>query len=168
MKNIDIKIILKDGREMEATLFPEKAPESVSRFLELVKQKFYNEVIFHRVIENFMIQTGGFDENFQEKNFEKAINGEFLANGFEGNDLKHNLGTLSMARTSDPNSATSQFFIVTKASNFLDGNYAAFGKLKNRESEAVAIEISRAPTTSKNFHDDVPIEPIVIKEIIIV
>ncbi|AXK50712.1 peptidylprolyl isomerase [Spiroplasma alleghenense] len=165
MSKINIKIILKDNREMNAELFPEKAPESVNKFLELVKQNYYEDIIFHRVIEGFMIQTGGFKSDFSESDETSPIFGEFSSNGFKGNDIKHSLGVLSMARTMDPNSASSQFFIVTKSSNFLDGEYAAFGKLSDRESEAVAIEISRVKTESKNYHDDVPVEPVIIKEI---
>ncbi|WP_338972368.1 peptidylprolyl isomerase [Spiroplasma endosymbiont of Panorpa germanica] len=160
-----IKIILSDNRELNAELFPQKAPQSVENFLDLVKKGYYNGLIFHRVIDGFMVQAGGFKADFTEAGETKSIFGEFASNGFEQNDIKHSLGVLSMARTNEPNSASSQFFIVTKASNFLDGQYAGFGKLMDRESEAVAIEISRVETTSHGYHDDVPVEPIVIKEI---
>ena len=108
---------------MIAELYPDVAPITVENFKNLIKDKYYDNLIFHRVIKNFMIQ-GGQDSN----NPVASIKGEFSANGVE-NDLKHERGVLSMARTQIPNSASSQFFIVHKTSPHLDGNYAAFGKV---------------------------------------
>ena len=106
-------------------LFPDVAPITVNNFKKLVSEGFYDGLIFHRVIENFMIQGGGYTEDFYEKRT-SSIKGEFASNGVE-NNLAHVSGVISMARTSVKNSATSQFFIVHKTSPHLDGEYAAFG-----------------------------------------
>ena len=104
MNNPKIKIVVREFGEMIAELYPDKAPKTVENFLSLAKSGFYSGMIFHRVISGFMIQGGGYDESFGEKDA-AAINGEFAANGFAQNDLKHDRGVLSMARTSNPNSA---------------------------------------------------------------
>ena len=127
METIQFKITMENGHTMSGELYPETAPVTVDNFVRLVKEGFYDGLIFHRVIEGFMIQggdplgngTGGSDEN---------IRGEFKANGFH-NPLKHTRGVLSMARAYDPNSASSQFFIMHRDAPHLDGQYAAFGKL---------------------------------------
>ena len=127
-KNPIVTITMEDGSIMKAELYPDIAPESVNNFISLIKKHFYDGVIFHRVIQNFMIQggdplgngTGGSDE---------TIKGEFSSNGVE-NNISHKRGVISMARTqNDPDSASSQFFIVQADSDFLDGDYAAFGKV---------------------------------------
>ncbi len=110
---------------MELELFPETAPISVENFLKLVDQKFYDGIIFHRVIKGFMIQ-GGDPKGLGIGGSKDKIKGEFIANGVK-NLLKHSRGVISYARTSDPNSATSQFFIMHKDAPHLDGQYAAFG-----------------------------------------
>ncbi|MBQ3295554.1 MAG: peptidylprolyl isomerase [Erysipelotrichaceae bacterium] len=127
MENIRIRIIMEDGREMEAELYPEIAPLTVENFVELIKEKFFDGIIFHRVISGFMIQ-GGDPTGTGMGGSEKTIKGEFLSNGFK-NELKHTRGVLSMARTMDPNSASSQFFIMHQDAPHLDGQYAAFGKI---------------------------------------
>lgn len=111
MANPMIQIRVKDYGTMTAELFPEKAPVTVENFLKLIDEGFFNGLIFHRVIEGFMIQGGGYDENMEHKDCD-SITGEFKQNGFDANDLKHERGVLSMARTSDPNSASSQFFVM--------------------------------------------------------
>ncbi len=168
--NPNVTIVLNDGRKIRCELYPEIAPISVKNFLELVEQNFYDGVIFHRVIDKFMIQTGGY---YIENNtlFDKAapntIKGEFAANGFE-NNLKHKLGVLSMARTNDPNSASSQFFICSASSPHLDGNYAAFGKVIDDESLANVLDISHVETANIGYgFSDFPVEPITIKTIIL-
>ena len=103
MENIRIRIIMEDGREMEAELYPEIAPLTVENFVELIKEKFFDGIIFHRVISGFMIQ-GGDPTGTGMGGSEKTIKGEFLSNGFK-NELKHTRGVLSMARAMDPNSA---------------------------------------------------------------
>ena len=170
MKNPVIKIILEDERTITAELYPETAPISVANFINLVKQGFYNGLIFHRVIENFMIQAGGYYINeftLEEAPECESIKGEFAQNGVE-NPLKHELGVLSMARTSDPNSASGQFFICSATTPHLDGAYAAFGKVIDEESLKVVLEISRTETINIGYgFSDFPAEPITIKTILL-
>jgi peptidyl-prolyl cis-trans isomerase B (cyclophilin B) len=159
-----IQINLSDGRSMKAELYEDVAPITVANFLKLVDDNFYNGLIFHRVIPGFMIQGGGMNETMEPKEA-KSIKGEFIQNGVK-NTLKHTLGVLSMARTSMPNSASSQFFICVDDTPHLDGAYAAFGKLLDKDSEKVAIDISNVKTTSFGWFQDVPSKPIVIKNIV--
>ena len=122
-----IRITMQNNKVMEAELYKEYAPITVENFLELVNQHFYDGLIFHRVIAGFMIQ-GGDPTGTGMSGSGKNIKGEFLANGVV-NNLKHERGVLSMARAMDPNSASSQFFIMHQDAPHLDGNYAAFGKI---------------------------------------
>lgn len=122
MADILLSLKVKDYGQMTIELYPQVAPNTVANFVDYVESKFYNGLIFHRIIKGFMIQGGGGVEK------KAPIKGEFKANGF-ANDLKHTKGVISMARTNDPNSATSQFFIMHKDSPHLDGQYAAFGKV---------------------------------------
>ena len=126
----DNKVLFEiDGMgEFVIELKPDKAPETVANFKELVADKFYNGLIFHRVIPGFMAQGGDPDGNGTGGS-PKTIKGEFGSNGFETNDLKHKRGTVSMARTQDPDSASSQFFICFDDAAHLDGDYAAFGEV---------------------------------------
>ena len=127
MKNPIVTIEMEDGGFIKAELYPEIAPNTVNNFLSLVKKGFYDGVIFHRVIAGFMIQ-GGDPKGIGSGGPGYAIKGEFTQNGFK-NDLKHTRGVLSMARTNDPNSAGSQFFIMHEDAPHLDGLYASFGKV---------------------------------------
>ncbi|NBJ81827.1 peptidylprolyl isomerase [bacterium 1XD42-94] len=127
MKNPIIKIEMENGDVIKAELYPEVAPNTVNNFLSLVRKGFYNGLIFHRVIEGFMLQ-GGCPEGSGMGGPGYHIKGEFSANGFQ-NDLAHTEGVLSMARAMDPDSAGSQFFIMHKAAPHLDGQYAAFGQV---------------------------------------
>ena len=127
MENIKIRIIMENGKEMEAELYPDVAPLTVANFVELIKEKFFDGIIFHRVIKGFMIQ-GGDPTGTGMGGSKKTIKGEFLSNGFV-NELKHERGVLSMARTMDPDSASSQFFIMHQNAPHLDGQYAAFGRI---------------------------------------
>ena len=136
MKNPIIKIHVRDLGVMTAELYPDKAPKTVENFLGLVKSGFYSGLIFHRVIQGFMIQGGGYDEAFEDKDA-PAIRGEFRANGFAQNDLKHARGVLSMARTSNPNSASSQFFVMHQNAPHLDGQHAA--DAENRHPGALEL-----------------------------
>ncbi|MBQ8321829.1 MAG: peptidylprolyl isomerase [Clostridia bacterium] len=137
-----IVIEMENGHKIEIELYPETAPITVKNFEKLVSEGFYDGLTFHRVIPGFMIQggdplgngMGGADEN---------IKGEFRANGVK-NDLKHTRGVISMARAFDPNSASSQFFIMHADAPHLDGQYAAFGKVVSG-MEAVD-EIASIPT----------------------
>ncbi len=156
-------IILTDGRKMTALLDSKAAPISVRNFVALARDGFYHGLIFHRVIPGFMIQGGGMDEGMRPKKA-ASIKGEFSANGVP-NDHAHTVGTLSMARTMVPDSASSQFFICVEDCEHLDGQYAAFGQLADDESVRVAKEIASVPTTRVGWYDDVPIRPIVIDKI---
>ena len=127
MSNPIVTITMKDGGVMKAELYPEIAPNTVNNFISLIQKGFYNGLIFHRVIEGFMLQ-GGDPEGTGMGGPGYEIPGEFSSNGFE-NNLKHEPGVLSMARSMMPDSAGSQFFIMHKTSPHLDGEYAAFGKV---------------------------------------
>lgn len=127
MTNPVVTITLKDGGAIKAELYPEIAPNTVNNFISLIQKKFYDGLIFHRVIKGFMIQGGCPDGNGMGGPG-YGIKGEFTQNGFT-NDLKHTAGVLSMARAAHPDSAGSQFFIMHKDSPHLDGAYAAFGKV---------------------------------------
>lgn len=127
MKTELILITMENGDEIKAELYPEAAPKTVENFLKLVDEKFYDRLIFHRVIKGFMIQ-GGDPTGTGMGGSKDTIVGEFRANGFQ-NDLAHTRGVLSMARTNMPNSASSQFFIMHQDAPHLDGQYAAFGKV---------------------------------------
>lgn len=148
MENPVVRIIMDDGAKIDIELYPDVAPKSVENFLKLVDEKYYDGLCFHRVIENFMIQTGGYFVEGNEigiKQDADTIPGEFKENGFE-NELKHVPGVISMARTSDMNSASSQFFICSSFCPHLDGQYAAFGKTVDEESLETVMRISEAPT----------------------
>ena len=127
MKTELILITMENGDEIKAELYPEAAPKTVENFLKLVDEKFYDGLIFHRVIKGFMIQ-GGDPTGTGMGGSKDTIVGEFRANGFQ-NDLAHTRRVLSMARTNMPNSASSQFFIMHQDAPHLDGQYAAFGKV---------------------------------------
>ena len=126
-QNPIVTIEMENGDIMKAELYPEIAPNTVNNFISLVKKGFYDGIIFHRVIFGFMLQ-GGDPEGTGMGGPGYSIRGEFTGNGFK-NDLKHTPGVLSMARTMQPNSAGSQFFIMHKNASHLDGQYAAFGKV---------------------------------------
>jgi cyclophilin family peptidyl-prolyl cis-trans isomerase len=143
-------------------LYPLKAPKTVANFLQYVKDGHYNGVIFHRVIPNFMIQGGGFDKGMKEKPTRPPIENEAK------NGLKNDLGTLAMARTSAPHSASAQFFINLKNNDFLnaasaqDGwGYAVFGKVVSGMD--VVMKIAKVATDSSGPYSDVPREAIVIE-----
>jgi peptidyl-prolyl cis-trans isomerase B (cyclophilin B) len=145
-------------------LNPTAAPKTVENFLSYVNAGFYNGTIFHRVIKGFMIQGGGFTEDLQQKPTRPAIQNE------ADNGLKNLRGTIAMARTPDPNSATAQFFINTVDNAFLDftaktpkgWGYCVFGKVV--EGIDVADAIEKQPTTTKQIGGDVPVTPVIIKK----
>jgi Peptidyl-prolyl cis-trans isomerase (rotamase) - cyclophilin family len=127
MSNPIVTFEMEDGKVFKAELYPEIAPNTVNNFISLVSKGFYDGLIFHRVIRDFMIQ-GGDPNGTGVGGPGYCIKGEFTANGFK-NDLSHEKGVLSMARTMAPNSAGSQFFVIHEFSPHLDGQYAAFGKV---------------------------------------
>ncbi|WP_143317823.1 peptidylprolyl isomerase [Clostridium sp. HBUAS56017] len=155
MKNPIVTISMENGGIVKAELYPEIAPNTVNNFIDLIKRGFYDGVIFHRVIPGFMIQ-GGCPEGTGMGGPGYSIKGEFSRNGFK-NELKHSRGVLSMARTMDPNSAGSQFFIMVKDAPHLDDQYASFGKVI--EGMEVADEI----VNTKRDYNDKPYEDQVIK-----
>lgn len=158
MENEKIKIDVEGFGEMTAELYPDKAPRTVENFLSLIENKFFDGLIFHRIIEGFMIQGGGYDAEFNHKDA-KSIYGEFASNGFRQNDIKHTRGVLSMARTMVPDSASSQFFIMHRDAPHLDGQYAAFGKVTE------GIEVVDKIAAVRTGYSDEPLVPVVIKSI---
>lgn len=153
-QNPVVTFTMKNGDVIKAELYPEIAPISVNNFISLIQQNFYDGLIFHRVIKNFMIQ-GGDPEGTGMGGPGYSIRGEFAQNGYP-NDLKHTAGVLSMARSMQPDSAGSQFFIMHKDSPHLDGAYAAFGKV----TEGMDA-VNKIAETATDFSDR-PIEPQVI------
>lgn len=137
-----VTIQMENGKEIKIELYPDTAPISVENFIKLVKDGFYDGLIFHRVIPGFMIQ-GGCPDGTGMGGPGHNIKGEFAANGV-ANDLKHTRGVLSMARSGNPNSAGSQFFIMHEDAPHLDGQYAAFGKVV--EGMEAVDEIAAQPT----------------------
>lgn len=145
-QNPIVTFTMANGDVMKAELYPDVAPVSVNNFISLINAKFYDGLIFHRVIKGFMIQ-GGDPEGTGMGGPGYSIRGEFRQNGFE-NDLKHTAGVLSMARSMHPDSAGSQFFIMHKTSPHLDGAYAAFGKV----IEGLDI-VDKIATTNTDYSD---------------
>jgi peptidyl-prolyl cis-trans isomerase B (cyclophilin B) len=150
--------------DIKIELFPDKAPKTVENFLAYVKSGQYDGLIFHRVIPGFMIQGGGLDKDMREKKTERPPIQNEASNG-----LKNTVGTVAMARTSDPHSASAQFFINVKDNGFLDHRsqtpqgwgYAVFGKVT--EGMDVVRKIENVPTTTKGPHQNVPQEAVVIQ-----
>lgn len=161
---VNFTIEMEDGSVMKGELYPDAAPITVKNFIKLCNEDFYAGLVFHRVIPGFMIQGGGYDADLTPKNAD-SIKGEFTANGVK-NELKHTRGVISMARTSVPDSASSQFFIMHDDASYLDGQYAAFGRIT--EGLEVVDKIAESETTSNPMvGDDVPVELPVIKTITI-
>lgn len=150
---------------MEIELYPDKAPVTVKNFIDYAKSGFYDGLIFHRVIPSFMIQGGGFDENMSQKDPKAPIKIE------SDNGLSNDRGTIAMARTNDPNSATSQFFINVVDNSFLNFReasaqgygYAVFGKIT--KGLEVADKIAAVKTGRYDYFEDVPVEFIIIKSV---
>jgi peptidyl-prolyl cis-trans isomerase B (cyclophilin B) len=146
-------ITMEDGGVIIMELYPDKAPNTVNNFIALIQSGFYDGVIFHRVIPDFMVQTGGEGSSLPRT---ANIHGEFRSNGFAANTIAHERGVVSMARAIDPNSASSQFFIclTRERTAHLDSDYAAFGRVL--EGMEVADAISLVP---RNFSNDRPNDP---------
>ncbi|MBW0447465.1 peptidylprolyl isomerase [Paraburkholderia phenoliruptrix] len=146
----------------------EKAPKSVENFLNYVKAGHYDNTVFHRVIDGFMIQGGGFEPGMKQKPTAEPINNE------ANNGLKNVNGSIAMARTNDPHSATAQFFINVNDNDFLNHSsptpqgwgYAVFGKVV--EGMEIVEKIKKVKTGSKGFHQDVPVDDVVIEKAVIV
>lgn len=150
-QNPIITIEMENGDIIKAELYPEIAPNTVNNFLSLVNKGYYNGLIFHRVINGFMIQ-GGCPEGTGMGGPGYSIKGEFSQNGFE-NSLKHTEGVLSMARSMMPDSAGSQFFIMHKTSPHLDGAYAAFGKVIEGQDIVDKIAVTRTDYSDRPLED---------------
>ncbi len=149
-QNPIVTITMENGDVMKAELYPEIAPNTVNNFISLIKKGYYDGIIFHRVINGFMIQ-GGCPDGTGMGGPGYSIRGEFKNNGFS-NQLKHTPGVLSMARTMMPNSAGSQFFIMHQTSPHLDGEYAGFGKVIE------GLDIVDKIATTKTDRSDRPVE----------
>lgn len=151
-------------------LFADKAPKTAANFLKYAQDGFYNGTIFHRVIANFMIQGGGFTQDMKEKATRAPIQNEAPEGSMVG--LKNSYGTLAMARTNDPHSASAQFFINVKDNPSLDypspdgWGYAVFGKVT--KGMEVIMKIRNVQTGSRGFHQDVPVTPVVIESVTVV
>ena len=156
-QNPMVTFTMKDGGVIKAELYPETAPNTVNNFISLIKQHFYDGLIFHRVIRGFMIQ-GGDPQGTGMGGPDYCIKGEFSGNGFE-NNLKHDAGVLSMARSMEPNSAGSQFFIMHKTSPHLDGSYAAFGKVVE------GLEVVNRIAETNTDYSDRPLEDQVLQTV---
>ena len=156
-QNPVVTIEMENGGTIKAELYPEIAPNTVNNFISLINKGYYDGVIFHRVIPGFMIQ-GGDPKGTGTGGPGYSIKGEFTRNGFK-NDLKHERGVLSMARTMMPNSAGSQFFIMHKNSPHLDGQYASFGKVLE------GMDVVDAIANTRRGPNDKPVEPQVMKKV---
>lgn len=160
--NSKVKFTMKNGGEFIIELYPEYAPKTVDNFVKLVRNGFYNGLTFHRVVEGFMAQ-GGDPEGTGYGGSDEEIYGEFLSNGYSKNTLSHQRGVISMARSSDPNSASSQFFICYDDAAFLDGSYAAFGKvIEGMEVVDAFLDAERVYGSDGALSK--PVEPIVIEK----
>lgn len=157
MENPIVTFEMENGDIMKAELYPQTAPNTVNNFISLIRRGFYDGLIFHRVINGFMIQ-GGCPDGTGMGGPGYTIRGEFSQNGF-ANDLKHTEGVLSMARAMHPDSAGSQFFIMHKTSPHLDGAYAAFGKI----TEGMDV-VNKIAGTATDFRDR-PLEDQRIKSV---
>ena len=168
MPNPQVELHIKDHGVITLELDEAKAPKSVANFLAYVKAGHYDNTVFHRVIKNFMIQGGGFEPGMKQKPIQAPVTNE------ADNGLKNNQYTVAMARTSDPHSATAQFFINTVDNDFLNfkaptaqgWGYAVIGKVVKGENVVDAIKA--VPTTRKGFHDDVPRDDVVIEKAVVV
>ena len=149
--NPTFKITMENGGVIEGELYPDKAPQSVYNFIDLANHNYYDGLIFHRVIPGFMIQ-GGCPEGTGMGGPGYCIKGEFFFNGFK-NEIRHKRGVLSMARSSSPNSAGSQFFIMHEDSKHLDGQYAAFGKVTSGMDVVDAIAAVRTDRNDRPLEE---------------
>ena len=159
MANPVVTITMKSGDVIKLELYPDIAPISVNNFISLINKKFYDGLIFHRVIRGFMIQ-GGCPNGTGMGGPGYSIKGEFAQNGVQ-NDLKHTEGVLSMARAMHPDSAGSQLFIMHKNSPHLDGSYAAFGKVIE------GMEVVNKIAETQTDYSDRPLEPQVMESVVV-
>ena len=155
MINPIVTFEMSNGKSFKAELYPDKAPNTVNNFISLIQKGYYDDIIFHRVIKGFMIQ-GGDPTGTGTGGPGYSIQGEFSANGFKQNDILHEKGVLSMARTMMPNSAGSQFFVMHETSPHLDGQYAGFGKvIEGLEVVDEIANVKTNPWTDRPYEDQV-------------
>jgi peptidyl-prolyl cis-trans isomerase B (cyclophilin B) len=165
-KDTQMVLIKTSLGDIKVELNKEKAPKTVDNFLSYVKEGHYNKTIFHRVMSGFMIQGGGFDKDMNQKSAPRTVENE------ASNGLKNDIGTIAMARTSNPHSASAQFFINVKDNDFLnapgqDGwGYCVFGKVI--EGMDVVRKIEAVPTGNHGSFQNVPTKPVIIKEVVVV
>ena len=152
MSNPIVTFEMENGKTFKAELYPDKAPNTVNNFLSLVQKGYYNGLIFHRVIAGFMIQ-GGDPNGTGTGGPGYHISGEFSGNGFAQNDIKHVRGVLSMARAGHPDSAGSQFFVMHEDANYLDGQYAAFGKVIEGMETVDAIAETKTDWSDRPYEE---------------
>ena len=160
-ENATVKVEMDDGSYFVIEVYPQYAPYTATNFVNLVNNGFYNGLTFHRIVPGFVIQGGCPDGNGMGGSG-KNVRGEFLSNGFEGNTLSHTKGVVSMARAQDPNSASSQFFVCLDDATFLDGDYAAFGKVVEGMDTVEAIAKERTDVYDK------PLTPVVMKNVSVI
>ncbi len=156
-----------DGNVINLELYPDEAPITVANFVKLCNAHFYDGLCFHRVIDGFMIQGGGFVWDERRGLVQKeapTIKGEFKSNGVN-NTISHTKGTISMARTNVKDSASSQFFICVANTPHLNGEYAAFGRCADEQSIKTAVAYGKVRTGRWQYYSDIPLNPIVIKTI---
>ncbi|MBQ3226436.1 MAG: peptidylprolyl isomerase [Clostridia bacterium] len=165
-ENVKVAVEMENGGEFVLELYPEYAPQTVQNFVDLVTDGFYDGVGFHRVVEGFMAQ-GGDPEGTGMGGSGVEIPGEFASNGFTQNTLSHTRGVISMARSQNPDSASSQFFICYDDASFLDGNYAAFGKvIEGMDVVDAFLDVERSYNSMGELAS--PVEPITMKKVTIV
>lgn len=162
---VNAEIQLENGGKIELELYSDIAPETVDNFVKLADEKFYDGLIFHRVIKDFMIQGGGFDTDMEQKEADN-IKGEFIVNGCF-NLIPHERGVISMARAQNMDSASSQFFIMHADSSYLNGKYAAFGKVTSGMEYVDAIADVETKTVEEMGMENVPVENQIIKTVVI-
>ncbi|KAI4452911.1 peptidyl-prolyl cis-trans isomerase-related [Holotrichia oblita] len=164
--NTKVQVEMESGEKFVIELYPEYAPKTVENFINLVKEGFYDGITFHRIVDGFMAQ-GGDPNGTGSGGSPKTVKGEFSSNGYEKNTLSHTKGVISMARSNDPDSASSQFFIVFDDASFLDGNYAAFGKvIEGMEVVESFQKVKRVKGSDGAISK--PVEPVVMKKVTIV
>lgn len=166
IKHPIIQMEMENGGIMVFELYPEFAPETVDNFVALVESGFYDGLKFHRIIKGFMVQSGDPDGNGTGGS-DKTITGEFAKNNFSQNTLKHTRGVISMARSKNPDSASSQFFIMDGTSSNLDGSYAAFGQMIEGDDVLSLIadtEVKKSPISGEK---SVPVTDVFIKQVIL-
>lgn len=161
-----VQIEMDNGDKMVFELYPEYAPKTVDNFVKLAEDGFYDGLTFHRIIKDFMIQ-GGDPQGTGMGGSKETIKGEFASNGYNKNTLKHTKGVISMARSMDKNSASSQFFIMDGDVPSLDGEYAAFGKMI--EGEDVLDKLADTPCSlGSDGENSAPNEKVVMKKVTVV